>query len=58
MAFYLIHVIRNTKADETVRITLGLGNFFMPFIAMPIYFYLFIWLEDPPGWAAAKTKPS
>ncbi len=52
MAFYLIHVIKNTKASETVRIILGVGCFFMPFIAMPIYFYIYIWLETPPAWAA------
>ncbi len=51
MAFYLIHVIKNTKASETVRIILGLGCFFMPFIAMPIYYYIYIWLETPPAWA-------
>lgn len=56
MAFYLIHVIKNTKADETVRIILGIGTFFMPFIAMPIYYYAYIWLDEPPVWAAAKPK--
>jgi hypothetical protein len=56
IAFYLIHVIKNTKADETIRIILALGNFFMPFISMPIYYYLYIWLENPPTWAAAKLK--
>ena len=56
LVFYLIHVIKNTKADETIRIILGVGNFFMPFIAMPIYYYLYIWLENPPEWAVAKAK--
>lgn len=52
MAFYLIHVIKNTTAAETVKIILGVGCFFMPFIAMPVYFYIYIWLETPPAWAA------
>ena len=56
MIFYLIHVIRNTKADETVRIILGVGCFFLPFIAMPIYYYLYIWLDNPPEWAAVKVR--
>jgi hypothetical protein len=56
MVFYLIHVIKNTKADETIRIVLGVGTYFLPFIAMPIYYYLYIWLDSPPAWAAAKTK--
>lgn len=51
MAFYLIHVIKNTKADETVKIILGVGCFFIPFIAMPVYFYVYIWLDTPPTWA-------
>lgn len=54
LVFYLVHVIKNTEADETVRIILGIGNFFLPFIAMPIYYYIFIWLESPPDWAIAK----
>jgi hypothetical protein len=58
MVFYLIHVIRNTQADETIRIVLGVGCFFIPFIAMPIYYYLYIWLEHPPVWAAAKPIPA
>jgi hypothetical protein len=56
MVFYLVHVIKNTKADETIRILLGVGNYFLPFIAMPIYYYLYVWLDDPPAWAAAKEK--
>jgi len=56
MVFYLIHVIKNTKADETIRIILGVGCFFLSFVAMPIYYYLFIWLENPPEWAAVKEK--
>lgn len=51
--FYLAHVIKNTAVSETIRIILGTGVFFMPFIAMPIYYYLFIWLDQPPAWALA-----
>jgi hypothetical protein len=54
MAFYLVHVIKNTNASETVRIILGIGCFFLPFIAMPIYYYLYIWREEPPEWAVAQ----
>jgi hypothetical protein len=50
-AFYLIHVIKNTTASETARILFGIGIFFLPFIAMPVYYYLYIWLEKPPEWA-------
>ncbi len=55
MAFYLIHVIKNTKASETIRIILGIGSFFLPYIALPVYYYLFIWRETPPAWAQAPA---
>lgn len=55
MAFYLIHVIKNTKANDTVRIILGVGCFFMPFIAMPVYYYAYIWQDEPPAWATARS---
>ena len=53
MTFYLVHVIKNTIAAETVRVILGVGCFMMPYIAMPIYYYLYIWLPQPPAWAQA-----
>jgi hypothetical protein len=58
MGFYLIHVVKNTTASESVRIILGIGCFFMPFIAMPVYYYAYIWLETPPAWALpAQAAP-
>lgn len=53
--FYLIHVIKNDKADDAARILLGVGNFFLPFVAMPVYYYAYIWRETPPAWAAKKS---
>jgi hypothetical protein len=49
--FYLVHVLKNVNAAETVRIVLGVGVFFLPYVAMPIYYYLYIWREQPPAWA-------
>ncbi len=57
IAFYLIHVIKNKKGSETIRIILGIGCFFIPFIAMPIYYYTFIWRDELPSWAQETTKP-
>lgn len=54
LIFYLVHTIKNTKANDSMRIVLGLGHLFLPFVAMPIYYYLYIWKENPPEWAAAK----
>ncbi|MFC2046158.1 hypothetical protein ACFLTC_01380 [Chloroflexota bacterium] len=51
MGFYLAHIIKNTAASETLRIILGIGVFLMPFVAMPVYYYLYIWSDEPPEWA-------
>jgi hypothetical protein len=56
LIFYLIHTIKNTRASDVMRIALGLGHVFLPFVAMPIYYYLYIWREDPPEWAASKER--
>jgi hypothetical protein len=54
-AFYLFHVIKNKTGQEVIRVILGMGNFYMPFLAMPIYFFIFIWPETPPEWALQKS---
>lgn len=54
VVFYLIHVIKNTRADETVRKILGVCMFFLPFIAMPIYYYIYLWLDTPLSRATEK----
>jgi hypothetical protein len=51
LIFYLAHIIKNTAASEVLRIILGVGIFFMPYLAMPFYYYLYIWREIPPEWA-------
>ena len=56
LIFYLVQTIKNTKASDSMRIVLGLGHLFLPFVAMPIYYYLYIWNENPPDWAAAKES--
>jgi len=56
LVFYLVHTIKNTKANDSMRIVLGLGHLFLPFVAMPIYYYLYIWRENPPEWAGAKER--
>jgi len=49
--FYLAHIIKNNTGSETVRIILGIGVFMLAYIAMPAYYYLYIWREVPPEWA-------
>jgi len=58
MAFYLIHVIKNNAAAEVIRIILGVGVFFLPYVAMPVYYVLYIWMDTPPAWAAAPSSNS
>lgn len=56
MAFYLAHIIKNTLVSDTLRVIFGVGVFMMPYIAMPIYYFFFIWRdEDVPSWARPKA---
>jgi hypothetical protein len=57
MAFYLVHLIKNSTAPETARILLGLGFYFIPLLALPIYFYLYVWQDPPPARAMAQVTP-
>ena len=43
------------QLNKTAKVLVGLGIFFLPFIAMPVYFYIYIWLETPPKWALQPT---
>jgi hypothetical protein len=56
LIFYLIHTFKNTKASDAMRIVLGLGHLFLPFVAMPLYYYLYIWRGNPPEWAAVRAR--
>lgn len=56
LVFYLFHIVKNSAAEESVRIVLGLGFFFMAYVAMPLYYYLYIWRDVPPHWAAAEIE--
>jgi len=58
MGFYLFHIIKNTLVSDTIRVIFGVGIFFMPFIAMPVYYYFFVWKDTPPKWALPQVKPS
>ncbi len=54
--FYLSHIILNKTANDIIRVVLGISIFIFSPIAMPIYYFIFIWLEKPPTWALA-TNP-
>jgi hypothetical protein len=56
--FYFIHLLKNTAAPEAARILLGLGIFFMPFLAMPIYYLMYIWREPATDAAIPPAPPA
>jgi hypothetical protein len=55
IAFYLVHIIKNKFGAELLRAILGVGMVLFPFFAMPFYYILFIWMDEPPEWAIEKS---
>lgn len=53
-AFYIAHIIKNKNGSDLLRIILGIGSYFLSFIAMPIYYFIYIWPDTPPDWALEK----
>ena len=45
--FYIIHEVKNKFLTDTPRILFILGSYFMPFIALPLYFVMHIWRDGP-----------
>lgn len=56
IAFYFVHLIKNTAAPGATRIIFGIGMVSLPFIAMPLYYGAYIHRDPPPAWALRKTK--
>ena len=63
VAFYVVHIVRNSTGSDVVRILLALGIFFIPYLGMPAYYVIYILREKPPSWAVkpadvlAREKP-
>ena len=45
--FYIIHEIKNKALTDTFRILFAIGTFLLPFVAMPIYFFAYLWKDSP-----------
>lgn len=45
--FYVIHEIKNKALTDTIRILCVIGTFFMPIIAMPIYYFAYLLRDNP-----------
>ncbi|MBI4674308.1 MAG: hypothetical protein HY741_21910 [Chloroflexi bacterium] len=56
MAFYWAHIIKNTTTSDALRIIFGVGIFWFGYLAMPIYFYFFVWRDETPTWARPSTS--
>jgi hypothetical protein len=54
--FYIVLAVKNKELTDTVRILFIIGMFFMPFIAMPIYFVVYFWNEDSQYWNNQQSK--
>ncbi|MDH3943625.1 MAG: hypothetical protein OEV06_06000 [Anaerolineae bacterium] len=53
MIFYIAHIVKNKPAAELLLIILAVGTYIMPYLAMPVYYFIYIWPDDPPDWALA-----
>jgi hypothetical protein len=58
MIFYVIHIIKNRAGSEVIRILTSIGFYFLPYIAMPAYFLIYIAPSKTPDWALETTKPA
>jgi hypothetical protein len=45
--FYIIYEIENKSLTNIFRVTLVIGTVFLPYIAMPIYYFTYIGRENP-----------
>lgn len=54
--FYIIHEIKNKALTDTYRILFAIGTFFMPYIAMPIYYFVSIWKDAPAAPPSASAE--
>ena len=45
---YVVLVNKDRRLSETPRILFTLGLFFLPFVAMPLYFILYLWKDASP----------
>ena len=52
---YLIHIIKNSMGKEIYRILSAIGLHWLPWLAMPFYFLVYIWPENPPAWSLTDS---
>jgi hypothetical protein len=55
--FYIAHIIKNKNGLDILRIILGIGSFYLPYLALPVYYFIYIWPDSYPDWALEKVGP-
>ncbi|OGO63617.1 MAG: hypothetical protein A2030_03155 [Chloroflexi bacterium RBG_19FT_COMBO_50_10] len=55
-AFYTVHIILNKSGNDIVRTISGVLMLFFSFIAMPVYYFIYIFPDTPPKWALASNS--
>ncbi len=56
-AFYLVHIILNKAGTDVMRAILGVGMIFLAILAMPVYYFIYIFPENPPQWSVNPGTP-
>lgn len=54
--FYIVNVFRNDRVEKDKKVLWAVVLFMGNVIAMPIYWYLYIWKEAPPAIASAPGQ--
>jgi hypothetical protein len=44
--FYIVHTIKNKRLSDNFKILFVLGSFLLPYLAMPIYFFAYLWNDN------------
>jgi ABC-type polysaccharide/polyol phosphate export permease len=57
-AFYIVNVFRNDRIKNDMKALWAVVLFMGNFIAMPIYWYLYIWKDPSPDKAALVSIPA
>jgi hypothetical protein len=55
--FYMVNVFRNDRVDKDKKVLWAVVIFMGNMIAMPIYWYLYIWREPPAADSPLLSQP-
>jgi hypothetical protein len=52
----IAHIIKNKNGLDVLRIILGIGCFYLPYLALPVYYFNYIWPDNYPDWALEEVS--